>query len=68
MNRKLKYYKLGIGILGVSFLAFFIIPKINDFLLGDKQEIIKSRNLDSGALFYSDSEEAVKGNFLLLKD
>lgn len=48
--------------------AFVVIPLINAKLIPENRDAVQSRNINAGALFYSDSEEAVESNYLMLKD
>ena len=56
-----------LGILCISLFLFVVIPFLSSNLASEKTEIIKNRDIDTGALLYSESEEALEGNFLLLK-
>lgn len=57
-----------LGIIGIGLLLFIIVPFISNQLIPHNIENhIKARGIDSSALLYSDSEEAVEGNYFLLK-
>ena len=60
--------QLLLGILEIGLLLFIIVPFISNQLIPRNIENhIKARGIDASALLYSDSEEAVEGNYFLLK-
>lgn len=67
MIRNNKVVKLFVCLACLIFFLMVVLPLINNEFVPSQVDRIKARNLDSGALIYSDSEEAVEGNYFLLK-
>lgn len=69
MTQSRKYISFLSGLTLILVFAFAIVPVINHFIIPVETGLIKERGIDTGALIYSESEEAVEGNyFLLLSD
>lgn len=59
------YFLIGIG--AIWFFIFILIPIIthnNKLKIFDQ---IRNKQIDSGALFYTESEQAVEANFYLIQ-
>ncbi len=66
-TKKAKYWNLIFGSISLICFFHFGIPFINKILIDNEKSVIEERSIDSGALLYSDSPEAVEGNYFLFK-
>jgi hypothetical protein len=56
-----------IGLLCIWFVIWILTPFILQQTQTEVMQMVQEKELDTSALFYSDSEEAVEANFEMMK-